>query len=113
MLIIMNKLTFQHSNISLDNLIINAIAEKKIIEFNYDGYLRVAEPHVYGTLDGKYELLVYQIGGGSSSDGIPNWRRVKLNKVSNIVVTDRTFKGKRRFPSGKHSSFDRRIAIVN
>jgi hypothetical protein len=97
----------------LDDLIIHAITNKRIIEFDYDGHHRIAEPHVYGTLDRKYELLVYQIAGGSSSGGLPNWRRVKLNKVSNMIVTERTFPGKRRFPSGKHSSFDRRIAVVS
>lgn len=90
-----------------------AIAEKKIIEFDYNGYHRIAEPHVYGTFGGKYELLIFQIGGGSSTGRIPNWRRVKLSKVSNLVLTDRIFPGKRRVPSGKHSSFDRRIAIVS
>ena len=96
----------------LDSLIKHAIANKRIIEFDYDGNHRIAEPHIYGTLDRKYELLAYQIGGGSSSDKIPNWRRVKLNKVSNTIVTERTFPCKRRFPSGRQSSFDRRIAIV-
>ncbi|MEP6575642.1 MAG: hypothetical protein ABJB85_04365 [Nitrososphaerota archaeon] len=95
----------------MDSLIRNAIAEKRI-DFYYDGYHRIAEPHVYGTLDGKFEFLVYQTGGGSSSGGIPNWRRIKLDKISNLTITENQFAGKRPYPSGKHSSFDRRIAIV-
>lgn len=100
-------------NIVISRLLINAIENKQIIEFDYEGYHRIAEPHVYGILDGKHELLVYQIAGGSSSGGLPDWRRVKLKKISNFKIREQYFKGKRAFLSGKHSSFDRRLAIVN
>lgn len=89
-----------------------AIREKKIIEFDYGGYHRIAEPHLYGKKDGKHQVLVYQIAGGSSSRGIPDWRRVEMNKVSNLIMTERRFQGARPYPSGKHSSFDIQYAIV-
>jgi hypothetical protein len=75
----------------MDSLIKTAISEKRIIEFKYDGYQRIAEPHVHGILDGVYQLLVYQIGGRSSSSGIPNRRRFKKNKISKMVITGQTF----------------------
>ena len=93
-------------------MITTAINEKRLIEFTYDGLLRIAEPHVYGVKDGKYELLVYQISGQSRSGGLPNWRRVELHKVTNMKILNETFLGRRATPSGKHSSFDRTIAIV-
>jgi len=96
----------------MDSLIISAINEKKLLEFTYDGLVRIVEPHVYGVTDGKYELLVYQIRGQSRSGGLPNWRRVILNKVTNMKILDESFSGRRPTPSGKHSSFDRTIAIV-
>ena len=97
----------------LGNIITNAIKEKQIIEFDYDGYHRVAEPHVYGTVDKKHELLVYQIAGRSSSGRLPDWRRMKLKKITNLMFSEQYFAGKRGYPSGIHSSFDRRFAIVN
>lgn len=96
----------------MDSTIITAINEKRLLEFSYDGLNRIAEPHVYGVKDGKYELLVYQIRGQSKSGGLPNWRRVELKKVANIQILDEIFPGRRPTPSGKHSSFDRIIAIV-
>lgn len=89
-----------------------AIREKKIIEFNYHGYHRIAEPHVYGIKDKKYQVLVYQIAGGSSSGGIPEWRRMELAEASNFVLTEQYFSGPRPYPSGEHSSFDEIIAVV-
>ncbi|HJT85973.1 MAG TPA: hypothetical protein VJ697_15945 [Nitrososphaeraceae archaeon] len=98
---------------SLGNIITNAIKEKRIIEFDYDGYHRIAEPHVYGTVGGKHELLIYQIVGRSSSGRLPDWRRMKLKKITNLMFTGQYFEGKRESSSGIHSSFDRRFAIVN
>ena len=92
--------------------IVAAIGSKRIIEFNYSGHHRVVEPHVLGINDGVVQLLGYQVGGSSSSGGIPEWRRFDLNKMSGLGTTAQTFPGKRPFPSGKHSSWDQRIAIV-
>ena len=93
-------------------LISIAIANKKIIEFDYHNHHRIAEPHVYGVLEGKEQVLVYQTDGTSSSGGLPDWRRMDINEISNLNVTDKTFAGPRQYPSGKHSSFDRMIAVV-
>ena len=41
----------------MDNTIISAIQEKKIIELNYHGLHRIVEPHVYGIFNGR-ECLV-------------------------------------------------------
>ena len=96
---------------SLDNLIRTAIANKQLLEFNYDGYHRIAEPHVYGIKDGVHEILVFQVGGESSSGVIQGWKRMKLDKVLEMSILDQLFAGPR--PSyGKHSSFDTTIAVV-
>lgn len=96
----------------LDSLLKTAISEKKIIEFNYHGYRRIVEPHVYGIKDGKYQIQVYQIAGGSESGGIPEWRRMDLDEVSGMRLSEERFKGPRPYPSGKHSEFDDIIAVV-
>jgi hypothetical protein len=89
-----------------------AIADKKLVEFSYSGHPRVAEPHVLGISGGVLQLLVYQVGGTSSSGGIPEWRRFDLSKMSGLSMLAQSFPGKRPFPSGKHSAWDRQIAVV-
>ena len=96
----------------MQTVIASAIAAKRIVEFMYSGHRREVEPHVLGELNGTLQLLSYQIGGSSSSGGIPEWRRFDLGKMSGLRVLDHTFAGARPVPSGKHSSWDRQIAVV-
>jgi len=96
----------------MNQQIIKAIREKKVIEFDYQGYHRVAEPHVYGQNQGVDQLLVYQIRGGSSSGRLPNWRRVDLQGMINLIVTEETFHGPRTNVSGRHSTWDITYEIV-
>lgn len=97
----------------MEQLIQQAIAAKKLIEFLYSGHSRLIEPHVLGVNGGITQVLGYQIGGTSSSGGIPEWRRFDLTKISGLRLTSTSFPGRRPFPSGKHSSWDRQIAIVS
>jgi len=91
----------------------NAIANRQIVEFSYKGYHRIAEPHIYGIKDDKRQILVYQIGGGSSSGRIPDWRRMDIDKIEGLKTTGQTFAGPRETPSGDHSEWDTIIAIVS
>lgn len=93
--------------------IIDAITSKHLLKFNYHGYERIVEPHVYGVLGGREDLLVFQVSGGSSSGGLPEWRRMSLDEISDIEILKESFPGKRLTPSGKHSSFDRIIQMVD
>jgi predicted DNA-binding transcriptional regulator YafY len=97
----------------MEQELIDAINAKKVVEFTYGGHPRVTEPHVLGVSDDVVQLLGYQIGGSSSSGGIPEWRRFDLSKISGLRTTQQTFPGKRPFPSRKHSTWDRHIAIVS
>ena len=96
----------------MDSMIKTAISSKQLLEFTYDGLHRIVEPHVYGIQDGKYQILVYQVAGQSSSGNLPNWRRMDVNKISGMHILDEHFPGSRQYPSGKHSSFDTTIAVV-
>ncbi|EJI6691047.1 WYL domain-containing protein [Vibrio parahaemolyticus] len=89
-----------------------AIQNKLVIEFTYSNRLRVIEPHVLGVCNGNVQVLAYQIGGQSSSGGLPEWRRFDLFRISNLRVTSQTFAGRRPFPSGTHSPWDRELEIV-
>ena len=90
-----------------------AIRSKSIVEFFYSGHRRVVEPHVLGVSGGSVQFLGYQIGGSSSSGGIPEWRRFELGGVSALSITNDTFPGRRPFPSGRHSSWDRQLLVVD
>ena len=94
------------------NIIRNAIANTNIIEFTYKGHRRIAEPHVYGIKNEKRQLLVYQVGGGTSSGRIPDWRRVAIDEISGFKATDQKFASARDIPSGDYSDWDVIIARV-
>jgi len=97
---------------TVDKMIRRAICEKKLLAYDYDEYHRIAEPHVYGMKNGDDGMLVYQIEGESSSGGLPNWRRMKLEGITNMTVLDETFLGKRPV-NGLHSSWDVIYLIVS
>jgi len=95
-------------------LIEQAIRGKSVIEFTYSNHRRVVEPHVLGVKDGVIQILGYQIGGSSSSGGpLPEWRRFDLAKMMGLAITANVFAGRRPFPSGRHSSWDREILVVD
>jgi hypothetical protein len=97
----------------MKEIITNAIKQKKIITFNYHGHLRIVEPHALGIANGLLQVESYQIGGSSATGGLPNWRRFIVNHIPQIIITEQTFNGKRVTPTGKHSSFDTIIAVVD
>jgi hypothetical protein len=93
--------------------IIKAIADKRLIDYVYRGHHRVAEPHVFGYRNGVLQLAVYQVGGESRTGSLPNWRCVSIHDITALTIGTKTFRGKRSFPSGQHSSFDNIIAVVD
>ncbi|WP_454677225.1 hypothetical protein [Achromobacter marplatensis] len=96
----------------LQKLIKKSIEDKAIVRFVYGGHQRVVEPHVLGISRGVMQILGYQIEGSSSSGTLPEWRRFDLPGIVGMEVTGQTFSGRRPFPSGRHSSWDRQILIV-
>jgi len=75
--------------------IITAIENLNVIEFDYEGELRVVEPHCYGeTTAGNEGLRAYQIDGYSST-GKFGWKMYDMGKAENITVTSQTFDGPR------------------
>ncbi len=97
----------------MDRRIRDAILAKQMVEFDYGGYHRIAEPHVYGRHGGVIQLLVYQVAGGSPSGGLPEWRRVDVHRMSGLSLMAATFAGPRPYPSGRHSSWDEVYARVS
>ena len=83
------------------NKIRKAIKEKKMISFDYNGYHRIAEPHVCGNKNRKDGILVFQKRGQSSSGRLPSWRMMHLKKITNLKILDEEFPGRRPVPN-KH-----------
>ena len=71
----------------------DAIAYKKIIQFYYEGGIRVVEPHCYGIhkTTGEEVLCAFQTEGFSRSGGLPGWRFFIIDKVSQLKVRKEHF----------------------
>lgn len=95
----------------MEEIVMQGIREKRMVKFVYEGHRRVAEPHVYGIKNGRRGILAYQTGGSSSS-GEMGWKRFYFDKISGMETTDDEFPGPRPYPSGKHSEWDKTIAVV-
>ncbi|HEY8208375.1 MAG TPA: hypothetical protein VIG99_12885 [Myxococcaceae bacterium] len=100
-------------NPEVDRLLREAISGRRLIKFVLDGITRVAEPHDYGTLKGVDRVLVYQVGGGSRSGGLPDWRLVTIDKVSKLEVLDRTFEGPQATVIKRRHHWERMFASVS
>ncbi len=77
----------------VENLLIDAIKNKKMIDFNYeDKPIRNAAPHaVYISSTGKKNLDAFQFDGYSKSGNLPDWRNFTLSKIENLVIINETF----------------------
>jgi hypothetical protein len=94
-------------------MIRSAIENKELIEFTYHGYVRVSEPHIYGIKNGKRQILVYQIGGLTSSGKLPDWRRINLDEISGLkVIKGQKFAGFRENSQKDYDNWDTIIASV-
>lgn len=96
----------------MEDEIMNAITQKQVITFVYDGRTRVCEPHVFGIANRKNQVLCYQTGGGSVRGGVPEWRRFDVARIEDLVVTKDEFPGVRPIPKGPHSIWDSVILVV-
>lgn len=77
----------------MNNKICEAISNKQLIQFYYEGGIRVVEPHCYGIHKdtGKEVLCGFQTEGYSRSGGLPNWRFFIVDKISKLVVKNDHF----------------------
>ena len=90
-----------------ETILRRAIAERRLVEFLFQGCVRIAEPHDYGVRQGKTQLLAFQVAGESKSGALPNWRWIDLAHASSFRLLEQTFAGGRPTPSGKHSPWEK------
>lgn len=90
----------------MEKLIIDAIKSMKLLEFNYQGFHRIVEPHTYGVFSNGNELLVaYQISGKSSSRRVPFWSSFLIDDMEDISILDEKF----REPRNDYKKGDKRF----
>lgn len=73
-------------------VLVEAIEERRILEFVYDGLPRRVEPHTYGrSREGSLILVAYRIGGESHSGKPEGWHLFSVQKITELKPTDLTF----------------------
>lgn len=94
-------------------IIKQAIRDKKLIQFWYHNNQRIAEPHVLGiTTQDKLTVLTMQVGGYSSSGGLPDWRMFHVDEISSLQVLNQTFQVSRTWYNPRESDFKIIYAVV-
>lgn len=72
------------------DLLRQAIAERKQVRCQYQGYERYICPHVIGRKGGREQVLAFQFAGGSRS-GLPpegQWRCMPVAGISGVQLID-------------------------
>jgi hypothetical protein len=76
----------------MNTSVVQAIQQRKVLEFRYHGYSRIVEPHAYGRdKDGDEILRCYQTSGGSKSGERAGWKLLKVREVFSLHLTNNTF----------------------
>lgn len=99
----------EHSTqLSIDEQLRFAIANKRLIQIGYRGDLRVAEPHDYGVQHGSANLLIYQLRGSGRGHGSRErgWKMLTVSKIDTCVVLDEAFSGSRGQSHQHHFAWD-------
>jgi hypothetical protein len=95
----------------LDESIRSAIANRRLVQFTFDGKPRVVEPHDYGILAGVRTLFGLQVRGESSSR-LPGWRPFATDRIKDLVALTETFAGSRGHEHTRHKKWDEVFARV-
>lgn len=75
-----------------DELLRQALGERRVVQFKYHGYSRRVEPHALGRVTGdRPALLGWQVSGGSASEPPPGWRTFVLADIKSLKLMRPTF----------------------
>ncbi len=95
--------------------IIHAMRQLRVLEFDYDDHRRIVNPHALlrNRESGETLLRAWQTGGTSSSGKPPCWRTFLLDRIVGLSVRDETFPGagglrSRSLPASHSSPLARR-----
>lgn len=80
----------------MNQIICDAIHNRYVLKFTYDGHPRKVEPHAYGLSRARNEVLrCYQTGGTSRYSKVPDWKLMKVARIQSLIVTEEHFVGER------------------
>jgi hypothetical protein len=75
----------------MNTLVHEAILNRQLLSFTYDGFFRVVEAHCYGeSTKGNEVFRAYQVDGESST-GKMGWKLYDLSKVRNLLLLEQAF----------------------
>lgn len=75
----------------MNYIIKEAIKQKRVLKFNYDGKSRITEPHTYGkTTAGNEAVRAYETSGGD-----PGWALFLIEKIDKLSMSGSLFSKKR------------------
>ncbi len=76
----------------VEELLQQALQERRMVQFRYHGYSRRVEPHAIGHVtEGRLAVLGWQISGGSASEPPPGWRTFLLGEIESLKLERQTF----------------------
>ena len=78
------------------NIICQAISEKRLVQLYYRGGNRVVEPHMVAyNRKNHIALSGWFVSGHSESGEGPGWREYLLDEISSVSILEATFSGPR------------------
>jgi predicted DNA-binding transcriptional regulator YafY len=78
--------------------ICEAIQNRRVLRFDYDGGERTVEPYVLGTTRAGVELLrAYQTSGFSQSGQSQGWKLFRTSEIGDIRLAGDTFQSRRDY----------------
>ncbi len=80
----------------MNDVIIEAIENRKLLEFNHMGHHRIVEPHTFGiSSKGNDNLSAFQIDGTSERNNVPDWGLFTIDKIVDLKILNKKFEGTR------------------
>lgn len=98
----------------METKICEAIRERLLIEFIYDGQIRIVEPYILGVHKDTSSkvMLAYQVGGHLENENAPLWKLYKVEKMGKMKHTENTFSTLRKGYKADDKRFARIICNV-
>ena len=84
----------------MQDVICQAIREKRLLELHFEGHTRRVAPHIYGIDAGGEELLsCYEVWG--ATDGADaGWRSLRLAEITELRLTSKRFAPRPEYQRG-------------
>lgn len=80
----------------MQDLICTAIKERRLLQFWYEGEVRVVEPHMLAFNSRNHLCLsAWWVGGFSKSNKSPHWREYLVADISEAELSPHIFDGPR------------------